>query len=144
MIERALAAKVPFGWVAADTVYGVGAIETVLRRAGKGYVLGVNSDHRVHSWGKARVIAGSAGAVAQNLAPSDWRRLSAGDGAKGARLYDWAYLELADLDIADYDASRSGLSERLPLTINVHSWTRGLLIRRTIADGAKVYPERSP
>lgn len=123
MIKRALAAKVPFGWVAADSVYGVGSIETALRRAGKGYVLGVSSDHRVHSWGKVRPIAGRAGAVAQSLAPSDWLRLSAGEGTKGARLYDWAYLELADLDIADYDASRSGV------------WTRGLLIRRTIADG---------
>jgi SRSO17 transposase len=36
MIERALAAGVPFAWVAADSVYGVGALETVLRRAGKG------------------------------------------------------------------------------------------------------------
>lgn len=123
MIKRALAAKVPFGWVAAGSVYGVGAIETVLRRAGKGYVLGVGSDHRIHSWGKARIIAGSAGAVAQSLPPSDWLRLSAGEGTKGTRLYDWAYLELADLDIAGYDASRSGL------------WTRGLLIRRGIADG---------
>ena len=35
MIERAIAAKVPFGWVAADSVYGVGEIETALapRRA---------------------------------------------------------------------------------------------------------------
>src|SRR3979411_656133 len=41
MIERALAAEVPFGWVAADSVYGVGDIEMALRRAGKGYVLGV-------------------------------------------------------------------------------------------------------
>lgn len=127
MIEGALAAKVPFGWVAADCVYGVGSLETVLRRSGKGYVLGVNSEHRVHSWGKARVIAGGAGAIAQSLAPSDWRRLSAGEGTKGARLYDWAYLELADLDIADYDANRSGL------------WTRGLLIRRTIADGGLAF-----
>ena len=30
MIERAIAAKVPFGWVAADSVYGVGGIETAL------------------------------------------------------------------------------------------------------------------
>src|SRR5665648_146548 len=60
MIERALAAQVPFSWVAADSVYGVGTIETSLRRAGKGYVLGVSSDHRIHSWGKARAIAGAA------------------------------------------------------------------------------------
>jgi SRSO17 transposase len=122
MIERALAAQVPFGWVAADSVYGVGAIETVLRRAGKGYVLGVNSGTLVSSWGKSRPIAGAAGMIAQDLQASDWMRLSAGEGTKGARLYDWAYLELADLDAAEYDASRSGL------------WTRGLLIRRTVAD----------
>jgi SRSO17 transposase len=32
MIERAIAAGVPFDWMAADTVYGVGRIEMVLRR----------------------------------------------------------------------------------------------------------------
>ncbi|GAB3377618.1 hypothetical protein GCM10027514_15160 [Azotobacter armeniacus] len=41
MIERALTAQAPFAWIAADTVYGVGAIETALRRAGKGCLLGV-------------------------------------------------------------------------------------------------------
>ena len=123
MIERALSAQVPFSWVAADSVYGVGAVETTLRRAGKGYVLGVSSDHSFNSWGKSRCVAGTAVAIAQNLPASDWRRLSAGEGTKGARLNDWAYLELADLDAADYDASRSGL------------WTRGLLIRRKIANG---------
>src|SRR3954471_18556219 len=45
MIERAVAAGVPFAWVAADSVYGVGEIETALRRAGKGYVLGVSGSH---------------------------------------------------------------------------------------------------
>jgi SRSO17 transposase len=39
MIERAVTARVPFSWVAADSVYGVGELETALRRAGKGYVL---------------------------------------------------------------------------------------------------------
>ena len=122
MIERAIAAAAPFAFVAADSVYGVGAVEGALRRAGKGYVLGVASNHSVASWGKARPISGTAESVAQGLAPSDWKRLSAGDGAKGPRLYDWAYVELADIDASAYDASRLGL------------WTRGLLIRRTIAD----------
>ena len=122
MIERAIAASVPFAFVAADCVYGVGAVEGALRRAGKGYVLGVASNHNVTSFGKAKPIAGTAESLAQGLAPSDWKRLSAGDGAKGPRLYDWAYVELADIDASEYDTSRSGL------------WTRGLLIRRTIAD----------
>jgi SRSO17 transposase len=45
MIARALAAKVPFTFVAADSVYGTGDIETTLRKAGKGYVLGVAANH---------------------------------------------------------------------------------------------------
>ena len=43
MIARAIVAAVPFKWVAADTVYGVGDIEQQLRQAGKGYVLGGSS-----------------------------------------------------------------------------------------------------
>jgi SRSO17 transposase len=122
MIERAVAAAVPFAWVAADSVYGAGAVETALRRAGKGYVLGVASNHGVSSWGKAKPVAGTAESVAQGLAASEWKRLSAGDGTKGPRLYDWAYVELADLDASEYGEGHSGL------------WTRGLLIRRNIPD----------
>ena len=36
MVERAIAAGVPFAWVTADSVYGVGEIELGLRRADKG------------------------------------------------------------------------------------------------------------
>src|SRR3984957_2433203 len=36
MIERTIAADVPFAWVAADSVYGVGDIEMAPRGAGKG------------------------------------------------------------------------------------------------------------
>ena len=61
--------------------------------------------------------------IAQSLDPAAWRRLSAGEGTKGPRLRDWAYLELADLDADEYRAGATGL------------WTRGLLIRRNIADG---------
>lgn len=123
MILRAIAAGVPFAWVAADSVYGVGDIEQTLRRAGKGYVLGVSSNHHFGSWVGKPAVAGTAAEIAQDLDPAAWQRLSAGDGTKGARLHDWVYLKLADLDAADYDEDRSGI------------WTRGLLIRRNIADG---------
>ena len=60
MFERAITASMPFAWVAADAVYGVGDIEQVLRRAGKGYALGVKGDHRFGSWGDEPVVAGTA------------------------------------------------------------------------------------
>jgi len=58
---------------------------------------------------------------------SAWQRLSAGEGTKGARLYEWAYLALADLDADEFNPRLSG------------TWTRGLLIRRTIGDQSLAY-----
>jgi SRSO17 transposase len=122
MIERAIAAGVRFAWVATDTIYGVGAIEMQLRRAGKGYVLGAHATDQFNSWGKSPPMAGTAEQIAQALPSQAWRRLSAGDGTKGPRPYDWAYVELADLEAAEYSTEHTG------------SWTRGLLIRRNITD----------
>src|SRR5258708_30973662 len=123
MIERAIAAEVPFAWVAADSVYGVGNIETTLRRAGKGYVLGVSSAHWFGSWSKQAPIGGTAEEIAKTREPGDWKRLSAGAGTKGPRLHDWCYLELADLEADEFNEANRGL------------WTRGLLIRRHLTDG---------
>src|SRR5450631_1706879 len=123
MIAHAIAVSVPFKWVAGDTVYGVGDIEQQLRWAGKGYVLGVSSSHVFHSWGKRRSVDGKAVDIARTRRSSDWKRLSAGAGTKGPRLHDWCYLELADLEAEEFCSANQGL------------WTRGLLIRRHIADG---------
>ena len=123
MIERALAARVPFAWVAADTVYGVGEIEMALRRAGRGYVLGVTGTHQVRSWGVQPFMVSTAETVARSLPKDAWQGLSAGDGTKGPRLHDWAYLPLAHLDADNYVDGAEG------------TWTRGLLIRRHRADG---------
>lgn len=127
MIGRAMAAGVPFAWVAADTVYGVGEVEMVLRRAGKGYVLGVNATSQFNSWGAKPLVVGAAEEIARSLDASAWQRLSAGAGTKGARLHDWAYLELADLDADEFNPALPG------------AWTRGLLARRSISDGELAY-----
>src|SRR3982751_3659455 len=124
MIERAISAGVPFVWVAADSVYGVGEVEMALRRAGKGYVLGVAGTAQFHSWDKPEPVSGTAEAA---LPASRWVQLSAGAG--GPRLYDWAYLELADLDARAFFDCRSAST----------MWTRGLLIRRGLSDGKMAF-----
>jgi SRSO17 transposase len=123
MIERAIEAGVPFAWVAADSIYGVGEIEMMLRRAEKGYVLGVNACHPFTSWIGKPEVAGTAEEIAHGLDESAWQRLSAGGGTKGERIHQWAYCELADLGPGDYGTTWTGL------------WTRGLLIRRSLANG---------
>ncbi|MGY4600509.1 SRSO17 transposase [Bradyrhizobium sp. GM22.5] len=69
-----------------------------------------------------RRVAGTAADLARTRRSSDWKRLSAGAGTKGPRLHDWCYLELADLEAEQSNSANDGL------------WTRGLLIRRRIAD----------
>jgi SRSO17 transposase len=61
------------------------------------------------------------------LPASAWRRLSAGEGTRGPRLHDWAHLGLADLEADEYIAGFEG------------PWTRGLPIRRHLADGELAY-----
>ena len=124
MIERTMGGGVPFSWVAADSIDGVGEIERTLRGAGKGYVLGVSATHPFNSWIGKPPVSGTAESIAKALDASAWQRLSVGEGTKGPRLYDWAYLELADLHADEFNEALSGV------------WTRGLLIRRSLADDA--------
>ena len=76
----------------------------------------MGADRRFAPWGKPLAVAGTAARIAGDLPEEAWRRLSAGDGTKGGRLYDWVCIELADPGIAG-------------------TWTRGLPGRRTVADG---------
>ncbi len=69
MIERAIAADVPFAWVAADSVYGVGDIEMALRRAGKGYVASSLSPASSHPNQNATVMLNRH----LTLGRPDWR-----------------------------------------------------------------------
>jgi SRSO17 transposase len=85
MLKRAFSAAVPCAFVTGDSVYGSDSrLRRMIAAAGKGYVLQVTSNQhlglgRVDEW--------------LTEVPDDgWVRLSAGDGAKGLRLYDWAYL----------------------------------------------------
>ena len=57
MIARAIGANVPFSFVAADSVYSTGDIETALRKAGKGYVLGVAANRAFNSWSESYMLA---------------------------------------------------------------------------------------
>jgi SRSO17 transposase len=109
MLERARRNGVPGRWVVADEVYGNdGKLRRGIEHLDLGYVLTVRKDHRFLATCKAQ---------AQNIArwwPQEaWKCISAGDGSKGPRYFDWAYRSLP--------SSRPG-------------WERGLLIRRSIED----------
>ena len=81
MAKRAITGGVPFAWVAADSVYGVGELEMALRRAGKGYVLGVHANHGFRSWSTEISVSGEAQEIAKALRAEFWQSLSAGSSA---------------------------------------------------------------
>ena len=95
MIERAIGSGVPFAWVAGNTVYGNDRkLRGWLEEQGRCYVLAVKNNEPL--W--ADTERGSTQVAARDLAheiPDDqWQRLSAGDGSKGPRLYDWGWLPI--------------------------------------------------
>jgi SRSO17 transposase len=86
MIERTWEAGVHAKWVTGDEVYGS---DTKFRRAleahTQGFVVGVTSQQRL--WiGFEQLMVREIAAEAPKGA---WQRISAGQGAKGPRLYDW-------------------------------------------------------
>jgi SRSO17 transposase len=96
MICRALDAGVPAGWVAGDEVYGANpGLRAELEARKIGYVLAVACDHRVRVGGTTQ----RADALLRRVPARAWQQVSCGKGAKGHRLYDWAFVRL------DHDGS---------------------------------------
>ncbi|MFC8016365.1 MULTISPECIES: IS701 family transposase [Streptomyces] len=118
MVERCRRAGVPFGWVAADSLYGQDRkLRAALERRRIPYVMAVPADETVvtHGTGPLR-----ADALAKRV-PLRFERRSCGTGTKGGRRYDWALAEVTWPGGTENDGPRRGF---------VHL----LLVRRSISD----------
>jgi SRSO17 transposase len=115
MIARALDAGVPCDWVLGDEVYGADRrLRMMLEARGRPYLLAVRGNDKLWSELGGRIGQHKPEDLAKAMPGEAWRRLSAGAGAKGERLYDWARLRLVRL-------------QEPP-------WEHWLLVRRSIAD----------
>jgi SRSO17 transposase len=115
MLERTLNAGVPAAWVTGDEVYGGDRrLRMWLEERQQPFVLAVKSSEPVWSEGEGGVRQRKAAAITAEMKAEEWQRLSAGEGAKGPRLYDWARVGLV----------------RLPDP----GWNHWLLVRRSLAD----------
>jgi SRSO17 transposase len=106
MLGRAIDAQVPAGWVTADEVYGQhGKLRMMLEERGMPYVLAVPVNQRVIATidesGASKVAELRADALAARLPAQAWKKISAGAGAKGPRLYHWARAAIRPLEDAD-------------------------------------------
>jgi SRSO17 transposase len=113
MLARAFAAGIPAKWVTGDSVYGDDRrLRLWLEAQHHAYVLAVSGKEYVWlGWQQRQVKT-----LLATLPEDGWTRLSAGDGAKGPRWYDWRWLPLAE-----------------PLE---PGWRRCLLVRRSLSEPA--------
>jgi SRSO17 transposase len=91
MLEQALTAGVPAQWATGDEVYGHDRkLRLWLESWPQASVMAVPANESVwQGFQQLRVQA-----LIAPLAADAWQRLSAGDGAKGPRLHDWALVPL--------------------------------------------------
>jgi SRSO17 transposase len=92
MLARAHAHAVPAAWVTADSIYGGDyAFRTWIAQHGYGYVVAVPSNQHIFALHGDGLYQGSVAELVTQHPPTAWQRVSAGDGSKGPRMYDWAW-----------------------------------------------------
>jgi SRSO17 transposase len=118
MLDRALEAGVPAGWVTADEVYGADrGLRGWLEARQLPYVLAVKQTEPLTLPSGPPVPAAR---LVERIPPACWLRISAGQGAKGRRWYAWSHLPL------DSTGAPPG-------------WQRWLLVRRSLRTGELAY-----
>lgn len=125
MLERALAAGVPFGWVLADAGYGRDRkLRVFCHERTLPYVLAVPADLPLDGpLGKPRLPAVKRADDLLHYAKfrDEWERRSLGEGAKGERLYDWTAF---DVTVKDEEPAE-GFTHWLVMRRSLHPNRRG-------------------
>jgi len=115
MLARAFAAGVPAAWVTGDEVYGRDRRRRLwLEEQERPFVLAVATNESLWALTERGPQQLGAAVIAAALPPAAWEQHSAGEGSKGPRVYDWAWVRLA----------------RWP----VPGWAHWLLVRRSLDD----------
>ena len=98
MLERAVESGVPFAWVAGDEVYGSDRrLRVWLERVGIPHVLAIKTNKKLWALTNKGPLQVRADRLASEVEEYAWVRCSAGDGAKGPRVYDWTAVDIRPL-----------------------------------------------
>ena len=116
MLQRAMATGLIVDWVTGDSIYGSArSLRVWLERCHQPFVLGIKSDEAL--WCGCQQVRATQ--LSESVTDDAWQRISAGEGAKGPRWYDWVALSLPRWG-ADPD------------------WQHALLLRRSLSDPTKL------
>lgn len=95
MVSKILDEGIACAFVLADALYGSDyQFRRMLEKRGQAYVLAIRSNHVLRFIEEWRFVQTDPAALVGELEAQAWQSLSAGEGAKGPRLYDWVRLPL--------------------------------------------------
>ena len=98
MLERAADSGVPFAWFTGDEVYGSDRkLRLWLEREGIPHVMAIKSNEKLWALTDKGPLPVRADRLVSGVEESAWSRCSAGNGAKGPRVYDWTAVEIRPL-----------------------------------------------
>ena len=114
MLWRAMDAGWCAKWVVGDCVYGSNRpLRTGLEERCQAYALCIKCSEKVQVQGQTKRVD----RIAAGIPAEKFQRLSAGEGSKGPRLFDWACIELDKPE--------------------KQGWQRYLVVRRSLVEGEK-------
>ncbi len=98
MLGRALESGVPFAWFTGDEVYGSDRkLRLWLERQDVPHVLAIKHNEKLWALTEKGPLQVRADRLASQVDEGNRIKCSAGDGAKGPRVYDWTVLEIRPL-----------------------------------------------
>jgi SRSO17 transposase len=98
MLERAFNNGIPSKWVTGDEVYGNNtSLRNWLEERKQAYVMTVSCSTLVDT----RFEYIKVDKLAKTLPVKAWKKLSAGEGSKGHRWYNWAKVKIANMGVSE-------------------------------------------
>lgn len=95
MVARILDEGISCAFVLADALYGSDCrFRGMLEERGQAYVLAIRSNHVLRFLEEWQLVQTDPATLIGDLEAQAWQPLSAGEGAKGVRLYEWVRLPL--------------------------------------------------
>ena len=125
MFKTAFKAGVKATWVTADSVYSSSEIRRYLENRKQPFVLGISAGFMLRFPEDERIRQARVDELFGELKAKSWQRLSAGQGSKGERFFEGAWLRLSELSKESRSTSKSA---------NTKKFDKWILARRSIQD----------
>jgi SRSO17 transposase len=125
MFKRAVKAGVEVAWVTADSVYSSSEVRRYLEERKQPFVLGISAQFMLRFPEGDGLRQARVDELFSEFRAKDWHRLSAGQGTKGERLFDWAWLRLSE---------SSKDSRSTPKSAKTKKFDKWILARRSVQD----------